>query len=171
MKSSVPKTRQMPPAPAPKGEPGNNPNQSKKPANENGRPKLQKDTKPRKARQAKPKSKPGVAELLMWSEAAWNDTSDIMNKVFLGSKNKKNLRQLTKVEAKQLQQLKLDVFTNLETLGETDEKVVANILSSGQRTPQDFRHILSQNGISPDTMSVDSYRRGVIGAYIEQKMA
>ena len=172
MKSSVPKTRQMPPAPAPKAEPGaGNPAQNKKAPNSNGRPKLQKDTKPRKARQPKPKSKPGVAELLMWSEAAWNDTSDIMNKVFLGSKGKKNLRQLTKVEAKQLQQLKLDVFTNLETLGEANEKTVASILSSGQRTPQDFRHILSQNGISPDTMSVDSYRRGVIGAYIEQKMA
>ena len=172
MKSSVPKTRQMPPAPAPKVAPGADPNQqAKKPANENGRTKNQKDTGPRKQRTSKPRSKPGVAELIMWSEAAWTETTDILGKVFLATKDKKNLRQLTKTEAKQLEQLKLDVFTNLEVLGEVNEKTVAGIVSAGKRTSSEFKATLDDNGISPETMSVDNYRRGVIGTYIEEKMA
>jgi len=173
IKSSVPKSRQMPPPPAPKGVPGgSDPNQqAKKPANDNGRPKNQKDTKPRKERTSKPRSKPGVAELIMWSEAAWGETSDIISKVFLATKEKKNLRQLTKAEGKQLEQLKLDVFTNLETLSEVNEKAISSILSSNKKTPISFRSILNDNGISPEVMSVDNYRRGVIGTYIEQKLA
>lgn len=175
IKSTVPNSRQMPPAPAPKaapGTPGADPNQqAKKPANPNGRPKNQKDSKPRKERVAKPKTKPGVAELIMWSEAAWQDTSEIMSKVFLATKKKKNLRQLTRVEAKQLEQLKLDVFTNLDTLGEVDDKAVANILSNQQKTPASFKNTLEAKNISPNSMSVDNYRRGVIGLYIEEKLA
>ena len=45
----------------------------------------------------KPKSKPGVAELLQWSPAALADISECVITGYLKSKNKNNLRQLTKV--------------------------------------------------------------------------
>ena len=42
----------------------------------------------------------GVAELLQWSNAALADISECVNNAYLGSKNKNNLRQLTKAEFK-----------------------------------------------------------------------
>jgi len=168
IKSSVPKNRQMPPDPNAKM---GGPQESKKPSNPNGRPANQKDEGPRKQRIAKPKSTPGVAELVMWSEAAWSDMSEIVNKAFLGINGKKSLRQLSKAQAQQLEALKLDVFTNLEVLTAVTDKTVGTILASQKKTPEHFSKALAEKNISVDTMSVDNYRRGVIGTYIEQKIA
>ena len=165
IKSSVPKNRQMPPAPNTGG-----PTESKKPSNPNGRPGFKKDSEPRKQRQVNPRSKPGVAELVMWSEAAWNDMSEIVNKAFLGINQKSSLRKLSKTQAQQLEALKLDVFTNLEALQKVTDKSVGAILASNSKTPESFIKALAEKNISVDTMSVDSYRRGVIGTYIEQKI-
>lgn len=170
MESSVPKSRQMPPPPAPKNAPGNGPANEPKTPNENGRPKNQKDTSPRKQRDVKPRSKPGVAELLIWSEDAYAEASSIVNEAFLKSHGKKNLRQLNKLESGQLEQLKLDVFTNLPALEKVTASAVIDILATGKKTPQEFANTLVRNGISPETMSIEAYRRGVIGTFIDQKI-
>ena len=41
-----------------------------------GRPLNKRDDGPRKKRTETPKSKPGVAELIVWSENAWEKVSD-----------------------------------------------------------------------------------------------
>ena len=169
IKSTVPKTRQMPPNPDAKPQNGGG-NEEKTPK-DNGRPKNQKDTGPRKQRDVKPRSKPGVAELLLWSEAAFEEASEIVKTAYLQSNNKKNLRQLNKTEAGQLEQLKLDVFTNLPTLEKVTAQAVGSILASGKKTPAEFTHTLAEKGISPDSMTIDNYRRGVIGTFIEQKIS
>lgn len=168
IKSSVPKTRQMPPAPAPKTPP-NGGDEAKQP-NDNGRPKNQKDSGPRKQRNVKPRTKPGIAELLLWSEAAFEEASEIVKTAYLNSNGKKNLRQLNKTEAGQLEQLKLDVFTNLPTLQKVTVEAVGSILATGKKTPAEFTQTLAEKGISPEIMTIDNYRRGVIGTFIEQKI-
>ena len=67
-----------------------------------GRPKHSKDSAPRKQRQAKPKSKPGVAELIRWSDEAWDASSEFLTKAFLGANEKKTVRQLTKARLSSL---------------------------------------------------------------------
>ena len=166
IKSTVPKNRQMPPNPDAKPKLG----EEKKVPKDNGRPTNQKDTSPRKQRDVKPRSKPGVAELLIWAEGAFAEASEIVNMAFLNSNNKKNLRQLNKAEAGQLEQLKLDVFTNLPSLEKVTAEAVVDILATGKKTPAEFSKTLADNNSSPDSMTIENYRRGVIGTFIDQKI-
>jgi len=170
IKSSVPKDLLMQPkSPSPFG--GGGAPQSPKPSNPNGRPPLSQDTEPRKKRVDKPKSKPGVAELVVWAEETWDNISDVLNNAFLNHKNKKNLRQLTKAEVNDLEQLKLDVLTNIDLLSKVDTKSIHKVLASKHTTPKDFKDALINNDISLDTMSIDKYRRNIIGLFIQQNAA
>jgi hypothetical protein len=170
IKSSVPKDLLVPPKiPSPFG--GGGVPQSPKPSSPNGRPPLSPDTEPRKKRVDKPKSKPGVAELVVWAEETWDNISDVLNNAFLNHKNKKNLRQLTKAEVNDLEQLKLDVLTNIDLLSRVDTKSIHKVLASKHTTPKDFKDALVNNDISLDTMSIDKYRRNIIGLFIQQNAA
>ncbi len=169
IKSSVPKDLLIQPkSPSPLG--GGAP-QSPKPSNPNGRPPLSQDTDPRKKRVDKPKSKPGVAELVVWAEEAWDNISDVLNNAFLSHKNKKNLRQLTKAEVNDLEQLKLDVLTNIDLLSKVDTQSIHKVLASKHTTPKVFKDALVHDDISLDTMSIDKYRRNIIGLFIQQNAA
>jgi hypothetical protein len=81
-----------------------------------GRPKLAKDGGPRKKRVKKPKSKPGVAELVVWADAAF-DSMQILSTGYLASHSKANLRALTKAQTAELEDIKLSTFLNLEPMG------------------------------------------------------
>ena len=168
VKSSIPKDLLMPPK-APSAAPGGGANNAPKPSSPNGRPPLSTDQGPRKQRVAKPKSQPGVAETIVWAEEAWDNITEILNNAFLQHKNKKNLRQLTKAEVSDLEQLKLDVFTNTEALSEINPQTVTATLKQGVTTPASFKQELESLNISIDTMSVDKYRRNIIGIYVQQK--
>lgn len=135
-----------------------------------GRPMFSRDKKPRKKRVETPKSKPGVAEMIVWSEKAWHSVSDIVTNAYLKSNSKKNLRQLTKAQVKDLEQLKLDVFTNLEIDDSVDEKAVYAKIKSGVRTPSDFTNDLKTNNISIDTMTIDNYRAYILGLFVERQI-
>jgi hypothetical protein len=168
IKSSIPKDILMQPKGAsPFGGGGAAP--SPQPSNPNGRPQNSQDSSPRKQRVAKPKSKPGVAELVVWAEDAWDDISEILNNAFLNNKNKKNLRQLTKAEVNDLEQLKLDVLTNIDLLSPVNATIIHEVLSSKKQTPSQFREILNSNNINLETMSIDKYRRNIVGLYVEYK--
>ncbi|NDB60276.1 hypothetical protein EB001_17755, partial [bacterium] len=146
IKSSIPKDLlMMPKGGSPFG--GGPAPQSPQPSNPNGRPPLQKDTQPRKQRIDKPRSKPGVAELVVWAEGAWDDISDILNDAFLNHTSKKNLRQLTKAEINDLEQLKLDVFTNIQPMSDVSIEAVYKLLSSKAQTPASFQSLLINNNI------------------------
>ena len=133
----------------------------------NGRPKNSRDSAPRKQRIAKPKSTPGVANLIRWSDTAWDKVSDVLTSAYLGSSNKKTVRQLTKAQVKNLENLKVEVFTNLEPMSEVTEKAIYAVISSKNTVPVNFARVLETNGISIDNMPVDTFRKSVIGYYVE----
>jgi len=145
----------------------NTPNNSNTNILQNGRPSNKKDEGPRKQRTETPKSKPGVAELLNWSENSWDIISDTISEAFLKSSSKKNLRQLTKSQAKDLEQLKLDVFTNLEFGQSVNASSIFEDLKSNKKTPKSFTNKMKLNNVSFDNMTVDNYRRSIIGLYID----
>lgn len=167
LETSVPKDRLLPPPPLAKN--ANQPSQP--PSGQNGRPPLSNDTGPRKQRVAKPRSTPGVAELIMWSENAWDNISNILNEAYLKSNSKKNLRQLTKSQVADLEQLKLDVFTNVPTMSDITPDNITQILFSNAKADKAFKETLKLKGITLEDMTMENYRRGVVGVYIEQNLA
>lgn len=144
------------------------PNQPK-PSNLNGRPKFSTDTEPRQERSTKPKSKPGVAEMLVWADATWSNISEILTNAYLQSNSKKNVRQLTKAQFNDLENLKLDVFTNTELLQNVSNNDVYNLLLTNKKMPKEFANLLSQHNININDTSIDKYRKYIIGLYIEYK--
>ena len=139
--------------------------------NDNGRPPLKQDEGPRKQRVAQPRSKPGVAELFSWANKSWSEVSHIVNKAFVQSTGKNNLRQLTKSEFKDLETLKLDVFTNLVLMEEVSKDRVIAILKENKKTPKTFSDYIKDSNVNLDNSSIDDYHRMIIGRYIEQKMS
>ena len=114
---------------APKGSPfgGGGTSQSPKAPNPNGRPPMSKDSTIRKQRVETPKSKPGVAELIVWADNSWDNISATLHSSYLEINNKKNLRQLTKAQFDDLEKMKLDVFTNLPVLVEPTNQSVYDL--------------------------------------------
>lgn len=135
-----------------------------------GRPDNAKDSSPRKQRTAKPKSNPGVAELLVWSDDAWDKISSSVNNAYLNSLSKKNLRQLNKAQFKDLETIKLDVFTNLPLLEEVTDKSICSILKSNKVTPSAFKSLMLDNNISISTMPVDVFRKNVVALFVAEKI-
>lgn len=168
LKTSVPKDILIP-IPTSSPAPANKP-QPKPPASNNGRPPSSNDTQPRKQRVAKPRSQPGVAEFIVWAEDSWDKISDILNDAYLGSNNRKNLRQLTKAQFNDLEKLKLDVLTNLDYMSNVDASTVKEILQSQKTTPNEFKNILESRNVTLDSMSIDKYRKNVVGIYIENSL-
>ena len=166
LKTSVPQDSLLPPKQPTSPVGGGSP--STTPSNQNGRPPLTKDTDVRKKRVAKPRSTPGVAELVVWTEETWESISNILNNAYLHQKNKKNLRQLTKSEASELESLKLDVLTNIDLFSNVDAKSIKNILIANKGMPKEFKNKLIASGITFDSMSIDKYRKNAIGLFIEE---
>lgn len=141
-----------------------------KPSNLNGRPLSKKDTGPRKTRTEKPRDKPGVAEFVYWAEESWSSISDVLTNAYLNSKSKKNLRQLTKSEVKELEKLKVDVLTNIDVMETVDASVIRDILSVNGKTPKTFADLLKQESIDIESMNIDKYRMRVISLYIQSQL-
>ncbi len=136
-----------------------------------GRPLFKQDDGPRKQRVDKPKSTPGLADLIVWSESAWSSVSDVLNNAYLKSNGKKNLRQLTKSQFQDLEQLKLDVFTNLQTHENVTDLKVMEALKSGRKAPKNFLDMLSKSGADIDSMNIEDYRKFVVGTFVECKIS
>jgi hypothetical protein len=104
------------------------PPQSKTPPNPNGRPKFAIDTEPRKQKRVLPKSKPALASLMVWSGEAQKVIANIINPAILNHYKKKNLRELTKAELNDLEDIKFRVLCNLEPYENIDDDRIALIL-------------------------------------------
>ncbi|NBR24664.1 MAG: hypothetical protein EBU08_13025 [Micrococcales bacterium] len=165
LKTSVPKDVLVAPKASPSGGTGIAP--AAKPSNPNGRPQNSQDSNPRKQRIAKPKSTPGIAELMVWSEESWDYISENLTDAFLNTLGKKNSRQLTKAEVVDLEQLKLDIFTNIEPMTDVNAEIIRNLLVAQKKTPNNFKELLISKGISLDSMSMEKYRRNTVGTYVE----
>ena len=133
-----------------------------------GRPLFKRDELPRKKRVEQPKSKPGVAELLSWSNDAWSTISSIVNTSYLNANNKSNLRQLTKSEVRNLEHLKVEVFTNVTPLSNITNSDVFKAISDKSRIPQEFSKAMATQNINLNDMTLEQFRTNVIGLFIEQ---
>lgn len=133
----------------------------------NGRPPNTKDNGPRKQRTETPKSKPGLAKMIVRAEKAWSHISETITSAYLKSLGKKNLRQLNKSEVRSLEQLKLDVFTNINIEQDISDNIICAMLKSKTKTPSSFMGHLRANKVTLDEMNIDDYRKHVIGLYIE----
>ena len=90
------------------------PKPQKQMTNEEGRPLFKMDEEPRKQRVDTPKSKPGVAELFVWATDALEEVS-VLSQGYMQSKGKTDMRQLTRDESQELENLKLYAFPKSRT--------------------------------------------------------
>ena len=136
----------------------------------NGRPPFKQDEQPRKQRVAKPKSTPGVAELMVWADQTLSLISDTINTPYLNTVGKKNLRQLTKTEANNLEHMKLDILLNLTPNSNVTVQDIYDTIKAHKTAPHSFVSKLKEKNISLQHMSLDSFRAHVIGLYIEENV-
>jgi len=140
---------------------------TKKPSSPNGRPLLKKDQTKRKKRVDTPKSKPGVAEMFVWAGKSFDTISDITNTAFLAISEKTNLRKLTKAEVVKLEEMKLQVLSNVELMSEVTPKVISSIIGSSKTMPIEFNNTIKSNNINTTEMSMEDYKKHVIAAFVE----
>jgi hypothetical protein len=81
---------------------------------EPGRPKNSKDDGPRKKKDVKPRSLASTVDNFLWFDDAHAKVSKIINPAYLNSLGKENLRNLTKQEYLNMEQLKLECLSGLE---------------------------------------------------------
>lgn len=135
--------------------------QAQKPVNDNGRPPQKQDDGPRKKRVDTPKSTPGVAELFLWATNAFDATSLISNG-YLAQKGYSNMRQLTKAEAQELEDLRLGTLLNLEPMCDINDNAIFNAIASN------FKQIPSKLKQAKElSKGIDSYRKLVVANYVE----
>lgn len=132
---------------------------------ENGRPLFKQDEEPRKKRVETPKSTPGLADMIVWASSTF-DSLSVLSKAYLGTKDKSNMRQLTKAEASELEDLKIDVLTKLEPLSKVDNDSIFKALSQKSYN-KDFKSHLHSKKITLDSMTMDSYKKSVVGEFVE----
>ena len=132
-----------------------------------GRPLFKKDEEPRKKRVDTPKSKPGVAEFLVWTNNTFDKISATLNSAYLGIHKKKNMRGLTKSQIRELERLKLHVLLNTTAMSNISEDDICKTVASNKRMPQDFSDILNSGKINPENMNIEDYKRHAISAYVE----
>lgn len=137
------------------------------PKNDNGRPPLKQDDGPRKKRVDTPRSKPGVAELVSWTSETFDVVSDTINKAYLAINAKKNLRQLTKDQICDLENLKVQTLASLEILKDVDETIVAEAINNIKNTPIELKNLLKTNKVSASELPINSYKKKLIGVYVE----
>ena len=100
----------------------------KKVSSPNGRPKFQKDTSPRKQKVVNPKSKPSTANIMIWATQAQKEISDILNTPIISHYNKNNLRELSKAQVNELEEIKFKVLCKIEPYSNINKDQVLSIL-------------------------------------------
>jgi len=131
-----------------------------------GRPLNQQDNGPRKKRVDTPRSTPGVAKVVTMAQFAYDKVSSLLNEAVLNANNKTNMRQLTKVEVDELENLKLVAFSNLDILEEITEENILKALKKSE-IPESFKELLKTYNVSHANMNVDDYKKTLIGVYVE----
>jgi hypothetical protein len=103
--------------------------------------------------------------MIVWASSTF-DSLSVLSKAYLGTKNKSNMRQLTKAEASELEDLKVDVLTKLEPLSDIDNESIFKALNT-KSSSSSFKKSLKSNGISLDSMTMDNYKKAVVGSFVE----
>ena len=129
--------------------------------NEEGRPLFKMDEEPRKQRVDTPKSKPGVAELFVWATGALEEVS-ILSQGYMQSKGKTDMRQLTRDESQELENLKLYAFLNLDPLSKITPTSIHKAISS--KTSPLFSEF---SEIRDKSSNLQDYKNHVLAKYVE----
>ena len=127
-----------------------------------GRPKFTKDSEPRKQRRVLPKTTP-KASVMIWSQEAQKKISAILNPGLLSHYGKKNLRELSKAQLKELEEIKFRVLCNLSPYEKITEEKILKVLDENptvnevQRSTKAsiFTDFVDQSGREP---SIDELR-------------
>jgi len=111
----------------------------KRKVDKGGRPKMSKDTAPRKQKRVLPKTTPkNSAALMIWSQEAQKKISDILNPGIINFYEKKNLRELSKSQLVELEDIKFRALCNIEPFSEITEKTLASIMENALPCPSSF---------------------------------
>jgi hypothetical protein len=114
------KQKALPPTPLAKDSPESLPG-----IPQQGRPKLSKDTEPRKTKKFSPQT---GATLHLWATQAQENINEIINPIMLDFYSKKNLRSLSNAQGKELENLKTGILFNLKPFCTINsENITANI--------------------------------------------
>jgi hypothetical protein len=104
-----------------------NPSQNKLPKESgDGRPKLSKDSEKRKDRTFSPRT---GASLRLWATAAQEEIGGIINPILLEFFNKKNIRSLSHIENKQLEDLKTNILFQFNPYASINETEIVKQIS------------------------------------------
>ena len=77
------------------------------------------------------------------------------------------MRQLTKSEASELEDLKIQVLSNLDPMSEVNEASIFKALSCQTKVSADFKDKLKKSSISLENMTMDSYKKAVVRMFVE----
>ena len=141
------------------------------PPGPNGRPKNKKDTEKRKPKVVKPRTS---AELFVWAVPAFHEVGRITSHIFLSMLKAKNVRSLTVSQTAALEQIKNNVFSNIEPFTQITENLVYNHIEKIVQAPSDFNQTLFElsesfiqtNKRKPNT---EELRNLVVASYVELK--
>tara|TARA_B100002052_G_scaffold233212_1_gene216251 strand:+ start:4166 stop:6274 length:2109 start_codon:yes stop_codon:yes gene_type:complete len=135
-KSQEVESPQTPPSPAPP--------QQQKEVKDNGRPPFSKDTKPRKQKRVLPKTTPGQATVMIWANEAQKQIANIVNPALLSHYEKKNLRELSKAELLEMEDIKFTILSNLQPHEEINSEKIAFILEKNPQLTAKQKNIKTQ---------------------------
>jgi hypothetical protein len=102
-----------------------------------GRPKMSKDTEPRKTKKFTPRT---GAKLALWANAAQDKISEIINPLLLEFYGKKNLRSLSNIETKELEQIKTNILLNTDPLCLIEEDKIMLAFEKSASSNQQLFH-------------------------------
>jgi len=104
-----------------------------KPVGTAGRPQRAKDSGPRKKKRPPVQTKASeFTNIFLWGCEAQKRVSDIVTPILLANAYKKsNMRQLTVAEAEEVEQVKFQVFSNLEPFSEVTNEKILEVANAG----------------------------------------
>lgn len=100
-----------------------------RPRKDNGRPKNEKDSGPRKQRRVLPRTSAGLSDTLVWATEARKQISDLVNPVLLEKVGKRSLRELSRSELEDFELAKFDILCHFRPFTEVSAQSLATALS------------------------------------------
>lgn len=136
-----------------------------------GRAPGKKDSKKRKAKTFKPKTK---ATIEIWAADAQKTISDVLNPGILANYGKKNMRSLTSQEAAEAEHIKFAALCNLDPFVEITQEKVLSALNDGSMSKKVYNMytecIAECASLYPDKqLSIDDQRRIQASVYASFK--
>ena len=166
MRSSIPDKNLTPAVPVASKSGGPSGSKKKSPG-ENGRPKFKLDTSKRKQRVAKPRSTPGIAEIMNWVEESWSVIEEVAHSAYLHHVNKKDMRQITKSQVEELERIKLNILSYIDPYSEVDTTSVVTALKNAKGTPEYIKQRMFELNVNTKSLSINAYKRQVAAIYVE----